>query len=100
MERNGIFMSVTYCQSDIFAMVDMVDLDIIMYLMNDKCEIQPDVLHADTQGQSTTVFGLSALLGIELMPRIRNWKDLKMFRPTPEDVYKHIDGLFTTDKID
>ncbi len=73
---------------------------ILDILMNDKCEIQPDVLHADTPGQSTTVFGLSALLGIELMPRIRNWKDLKMFRPTSENVYKHIDGLFTTDKID
>jgi TnpA family transposase len=39
-----------------------------------KVEIQPDVLHADTQGQSVSIFGLSILLGIQLIPRIRNWK--------------------------
>jgi TnpA family transposase len=43
---------------------------------NQKADIQPDTLHADTQGQSTPVFGLAHLLGIKLMPRIRNWKDL------------------------
>ena len=40
------------------------------------------------------VFGLSHLLGINLMPRIRNWKDLKLFRPSRDTHYKHIDGLF------
>jgi TnpA family transposase len=44
------------------------------------------------QGQSITIFGLSALLGIQLMPRIRNWKDLKLFRPSKEEVYEHILG--------
>lgn len=72
---------------------------ILDILMNEKSEIQPEILHADTQGQSATVFGLSALLGIELMPRIRNWKDLKLFLPTKEDRYQHIDELFT-DVID
>ncbi len=34
------------------------------------------------------------------MPRIRNWKNLKLFRPTAEDeVYDHIEGLFS-DEID
>src|SRR5699024_11236491 len=55
-------------------------IHILDILMNQKTPIQPNILHADTQGQSATVFGLSALLGIELMPRIRNWKDLKLFR--------------------
>ena len=41
-----------------------------------------------------TVFGLTYLLGINLMPRIRNWKDLDMFRPDPSEVYEHIDSLF------
>ncbi|MEB6551318.1 transposase [Heyndrickxia sporothermodurans] len=67
--------------------------------MNDKAEIQPEVLHADTQGQSTTVFGLSSLLGIQLMPRIRNWKDLKLFRPCKEEVYEHIDDLFSGNRL-
>ncbi len=64
-------------------------------LLKNKSDIQPDTLHADTQGQSTTVFGLAHLLGIDLMPRIRNWKDLILFRPTKDSRYKHIDGLFS-----
>src|SRR5499433_893467 len=46
--------------------------------LKNTSDIQPDTLHADTQGQSTPVFGLAHLLGIHLMPRIRNWKDLKL----------------------
>ena len=42
-------------------------------LANDS-DVQPDAVHADTQGQSLAVFGLAALLGFELLPRIRNGK--------------------------
>src|SRR6266850_4434364 len=49
-------------------------------LLKNTSDIQPDTLHADTQGQSTPVFGLAHLLGIHLMPRIRNWKDLTLLR--------------------
>ena len=56
-------------------------------------------MHANTQGQSTPVFALSYLLGINLMPRIRNWKDLTFFRPDKDTRYKHIDPLFS-DVID
>jgi TnpA family transposase len=38
-------------------------------LLKNESDIQPDVLHADTQGQSEPVFALAHLLGIELMPR-------------------------------
>src|SRR5699024_11945663 len=62
-------------------------IHILDILMNQKTPIQPNILHADTQGQSATVFGLSALLGIELMPRIRIWKDLKLFLIAPDVVY-------------
>ncbi len=68
-------------------------------LLKNKSDIQPNTIHADTQGQSTPVFGLAYLLGIELMPRIRNWKDLKLFRASKEARYEHIDGLFS-DVID
>lgn len=64
-------------------------------LLKNKSDIQPDTLHADTQGQSTPVFGLAHLLGINLMPRIRNWKDLKLFRPVKKARYTHIDELFS-----
>jgi TnpA family transposase len=29
------------------------------------------------------------------MPRIRNWKHLTWYRPSPESHYEHIDALFT-----
>jgi TnpA family transposase len=64
-------------------------------LLKNTSDIQPEVLHADTQGQSTPVFGLAHLLGIQLMPRMRNWKDLTLFRPTRTARYRHIDPLFT-----
>ncbi len=56
-------------------------------------------VHADTQGQSTPVHALSFLLGIKLMPRMRNWKDLTFFRPSKDAKYRPIDGLFS-DTID
>lgn len=67
---------------------------IIDGLLKNKSDIQPDTIHADTQGQSAPVFALSYLLGIKLMPRIRNWQDLKFFRPSSTTRYEHIDSLF------
>jgi TnpA family transposase len=63
-------------------------------LMTNASEIQPSLVHADTQGQSTAIFGLAHLLGIHLMPRIRNWKDLTLFRPSKTARYQHLDRLF------
>jgi len=63
-------------------------------LLKNTSEIQPDTLHADTQGQSTPVFGLSYLLGINLMPRIRNWKDLTFLKPSQEELYPYLEPLF------
>jgi hypothetical protein len=68
-------------------------------LLKNRSDIQPDTVHADPQGQATPVFGLAYLLGIDLMPRIRNWKGLTLFRPSKTARYKHIDSLFT-DAID
>jgi TnpA family transposase len=67
-------------------------------LLENRSEIRPDTLHADTQGQSETVFGLAYLLAIQLMPRIRNWKHLTLYVPTTrfavEDI-QHIRELFS-----
>ncbi len=68
---------------------------IIDGLLKNSSLIQPTTLHADTQGQSTPVFALSHLLGIKLMPRIRNWKDLTFYRSDKNTVYQHIDSLFS-----
>lgn len=64
-------------------------------LLKNESDIQPDTIHADTQGQSETVFGLAYLLGITLMPRIRSWKHLQFYRPTAASRYEHLDSLFT-----
>jgi TnpA family transposase len=68
---------------------------IIDGLLKNDSEIQPDTLNADTQGQSTTVFGLSYLLGIKLQPRIRNVKDLIFYQAEKKQKFKHIDALFS-----
>lgn len=54
-------------------------VEIIEGLLKNDSLVQTKIVHSDTQGQSTVVFGVAYLLGITLMPRIRNWKDLKFF---------------------
>jgi hypothetical protein len=71
-------------------------------LLENRAEIRPDTLHADTHGQSETVFGLAYLLAIQLMPRIRNWKDLTLYAPSERfarDHITHLQELFS-DAID
>jgi TnpA family transposase len=67
-------------------------------LLENRSAIRPDTLHADTQGQSETVFGLAYLLAIQLMPRIRNWKHLHLYAPTERfivDQVAHLRELFS-----
>jgi TnpA family transposase len=40
------------------------------------------------------VFALATLFGFDLMPRIRNFKDLIFFRPSEHLIYPHVDALF------
>jgi TnpA family transposase len=71
-------------------------------LLENRSEIRPDTLHADTQGQSETVFGLAYLLAIQLMPRIRNWKHLTFYAPSQAfavEQIQHLRPLFS-DTID
>ena len=73
---------------------------ILDILKTHTSNIQPNTLHADTQGQSAPVFGMAYLLGIKLMPRIRQPdKDLVFYRPDRKTTYQHIDALFS-DTID
>ena len=72
---------------------------ILDFLEENTSEVQPDTVHADTQGQSTAIFGLSYLLGIQLMPRIRHWKNLNLCRPSSQHRYTHIEPLFN-DQVD
>ncbi len=69
-------------------------VEIIEALLKNQSENKPDIIHADTQGQSAVVFALAYLFGIKLMPRIRNWQDLKFFRPEKGKKYRNIGSLF------
>ncbi|MFJ4966408.1 Tn3 family transposase [Streptomyces sp. NPDC088729] len=71
--------------------------DLIDSLLQNPSAAQLEQVHTDTQGQSFPVFGLAHLLGIDLLPRIRNFQDLTFHRPAPETRYRHIDQLFSTD---
>jgi len=56
---------------------------ILDFVAENRSALQPDTVHADTHGQSAAIFGLAHLLGIELMPRIRHWKDLHFVSQRP-----------------
>lgn len=64
-------------------------------LLSNQSDIKPDKIHADTQGQNEPAFGLSYLLGIDLMPRIRNWKSLNLYKIDEGTFYPNIDVLFS-----
>jgi TnpA family transposase len=64
-------------------------------LLKNHSVLQPNTLYADTHGQAEPVFGLAALLGIRLMPRMRTWNDVTLYRVDPTTIYTHIDALFT-----
>ena len=64
-------------------------------LLENLCGAQPNRVHADTHGQSAAVFGLAYLLGIELMPRIRRWHTLNLYRSDNANRYSKINSLFS-----
>ncbi len=72
----------------------------ILDIFEHQSEIRPETLHADTQGQSLPIFGLAYLLGIQLMPRIRKWKDLNLYLPDMSFEVCNIKDLFTNEPID
>ncbi|MFF3404484.1 Tn3 family transposase [Streptomyces sp. NPDC002659] len=66
-------------------------------LLANESASKPERIHPDTQNQLFPVFGLAHMLGIDLLPRIRNWHDLTFHRPDPSVTYTHIDTLFSAD---
>lgn len=63
-------------------------------LMDNELDIDPKNIHGDTQAQTLSTFGLSYLLGFNLMPRIRKIKKLKFFKPSDDLKLKNIGRLF------
>jgi TnpA family transposase len=64
-------------------------------LLQNLSDVKPNRVHADTHGQSAAVFGLAYLLGIELMPRIRRWHTLNLYRSDNVTRYARINSLFS-----
>ena len=64
-------------------------------LLQNLSDVQPNRVHSDTHGQSAAVFGLAYLLGIELMPRIRRWHTLNLYRSDSANRYSRINSLFS-----
>nr|WP_254209640.1 Tn3 family transposase [Burkholderia multivorans] len=62
-------------------------------LIENGADVKPDTIHGDTQAQSGPVFGLSYVMGIDLMPRMRNIKDLVLYKADRRRKYEHIDSL-------
>jgi TnpA family transposase len=63
-------------------------------LIRNTSDVQPDTVHGDTHAQTTPVFGLAHLLGIEVMPRIKGIKQLIFYKPDRKAKYDHIQSLF------
>lgn len=69
-------------------------IHVIEALQQPQLSVQADTVCSDTQGQSAVGFAFARMFGIRLLPRIRNWKNLKLYRPRASARYRHIDSLF------
>jgi TnpA family transposase len=67
---------------------------VIEALQQARLSVEADTVCSDTQGQSAAGFAFARMFGIRLLPRIRNWKDLTLYRPRARARYRHIHSLF------
>src|SRR5208283_2504011 len=93
-QRRNVFLILIVGRSHLDCRAAWEAVHILDGLLKNRSDIQPDTLHADTQGQSEPVFGLCRLLGIKLMPRMRGLSDAVFYRPSKATRYQHIDALF------
>lgn len=63
---NYVLLFSTFMQCGVWEAVEIIE-----GLLKNNSEVQPDIIHGDTQAQSSVVFALAHLLGFKLMPRIR-----------------------------
>ncbi len=69
-------------------------------IVENDSDIKPKQIHGDSWAQSEVLFGVSPLLGIAIMPRIKNYKHLYFYKASKEDFYANINELFTEKQID
>jgi TnpA family transposase len=63
-------------------------------------EMKIDKIYGDSWAQSEVLFGLSFLLGVTIMPRIKRFKHLNYYKADANDHYENIQELFTEKPID
>ncbi len=69
-------------------------------IIENDSDMQPNKVHGDSWAQSEVLFGLSSLLAISIMPRIKHFKHLYYYKASSKDHYENIDELFTEKPID
>lgn len=69
-------------------------------IVENDSDVQPKKVHGDSWAQSEVMFGLSTLLSIVVMPRIKQFKHLHYYKASSSDNYDNIDELFTEKSID
>lgn len=92
---NYIALFSTFIKSGTWEAIHIIDS-----LLKNASELKPEIVHGDTQAQSLPVYAFAYLLGIKLMPRIRNWKSLNMYKADKNITYRNIDKLFCDKEID
>ena len=75
-----------------------------VYLLDGVVENDSDMkinkVYGDSWAQSEVLFGLSFLMCIAIMPRIKRFKHLHYYKSDPADYYEHIQNIFTEKPID
>ncbi len=69
-------------------------------VVENDSEMQIHKVYGDSWAQSEVLFGLSFLMSIAIMPRIKRFKHLYYYKADPKDYYEHIQSLFTEKAID
>ncbi len=64
-----------------------------------ETELKPEYVHGDTHSQSFVIFALAYLLGIKVMPRIRNIQDLIFYKANKTDGFGSLDAIFKNASI-
>jgi TnpA family transposase len=69
-------------------------------IVENDSDMQPNKVHGDSWAQSEVLFGLSSLMAILIMPRIKQFKYLQYYKASNKDHYENINELFTEKPID
>lgn len=69
-------------------------------IVENDSDMQPNKVHGDSWAQSEVLFGISSLMAILIMPRIKQFKHLYYYKASTKDHYENINELFTEKSID